>query len=72
VNKQEKASLSCQELGPLMGVTRQTIRNWIDNGDIRALHNGRKFEIPVDEALRILQHYELPVPEWLRNGHAAL
>jgi excisionase family DNA binding protein len=67
--KKEKTSLSCQELGPLMGVTRQTIRNWIDKGDIRALHNGRKFEIPADEALRILQHYELPVPNWLRNGH---
>ena len=51
-----------------MGVSRQTIRNWIDKGDIQALYNGRKFEIPFDEALRILRHYELPVPAWLKEG----
>ena len=70
--EKEKTVLSCQELGPLMGVTRQTVRNWIDKGDIRALHNGRRFQIPVEEALRILQHYELPVPEWLENSHPSL
>ncbi len=64
-------SLSAQQLAPLMGVTRQTIRNWINNGDIRAHHAGRSFRIPVSEALRILHHYDLPVPDWLTDtGHA--
>jgi len=68
--EKNRTALSCQELGQLMGVTRQTIRNWIDKGDIRALFNGRKFEIPCDEVLRILRYYELPIPRWLEEGHA--
>lgn len=56
--------LSTQELGLLLGVTRQTIRNWINKGEIRAFHIGQNFKISVKEASRILMSYGLPVPDW--------
>ena len=57
--------VSTQELGALLGVTRQTVRNWIKKGEIKAFHIGQNLKIPVQEALRILMFYELPVPDWL-------
>lgn len=68
--KTKKEFLSAQELALLMGLSRQTIRNWIDKGDIRALPMGHHLKIPVHEVLRLLRHYGLPVPDWLRNWHA--
>jgi excisionase family DNA binding protein len=55
--------VSTQELGSLLGVTRQTVRNWIKKGHIRAYHIGQNLKIPVREAVRILEHYDLPIPE---------
>ncbi len=63
--------VSTQELGSLLGVTRQTIRNWIKKGHIRAYHIGQNLKVPVREAVRILVHYELPIPEWLSNEDLA-
>ena len=57
--------VSTQELGALLGVTRQTVRNWIKKGEIKAFHIGQNLKIPVQEAVRILMFYELPVPDWL-------
>ncbi len=57
--------LSTQELGSLLGVTRQTIRNWIKKGDVKAFHIGQNLKIPASEAVRILMQYGLPVPGWL-------
>jgi len=57
--------VSTQELGALLGVTRQTVRNWIKKGEIKAFHIGQNLKIPVQEAVRILLFYELPVPDWL-------
>ncbi len=70
--KRKKEFLSAQELALLMGLSRQTIRNWIDKGDIRALQMGHHLKIPVHEVLRLLQHYGLPIPDWLKNWHARL
>jgi excisionase family DNA binding protein len=61
--------VSAQELAPLMGVTHQTIRNWILRGDIRVHRIGHRSKIPVNEALRIPQHYGFPVPGWLKFGN---
>ena len=72
VKKKNREFLSAEELALLMGLSGQTIRNWIGKGDIRAHHAGHKLDIPDDEALRILQHYGLPVPDWLKDGHARL
>ena len=57
--------VSTLELGALLGVTRQTVRNWIKKGEIKAFHIGQNLKIPVQEAVRILRFYELPVPDWL-------
>jgi len=63
--------VSTRELGALLGVTRQTIRNWIKKGHIRAYHIGQSLKVPVQEAVRILVQYELPIPEWLKNEDLA-
>lgn len=67
--KKKREFVSTQELAPLMGLSRQTIRNWINKGDIKAHHMGRKLDIPLDEALRILNRYGLHVPDWLKHRH---
>ncbi len=64
--QKKKEYLSPQQLGPLMGVSRQTIRNWIGNGDIDAFQIGRNWKIPSHEVLRMLRHYGLPIPDWLK------
>lgn len=63
-----KKFVSTQEMGSLLEVTRQTIRNWINKGHIKAYHIGQNLKIPVEEAVRILQHYKLAVPGWLEGG----
>jgi excisionase family DNA binding protein len=64
----KKQFLSTQELGALLGVTRQTIRNWINKGDIQAFQIGQNLKIRIDEAARLLVHYGLPFPEWLEEN----
>jgi len=64
----ENRFLSTQELGSLLGVTRQTIRNWIKKGNIKAFQIGQNLKIPTQEAVRILTHYNLPFPEWLEQN----
>lgn len=63
--------LSTHELGTLLGVTRQTIRNWIKRGEVRAFHLGHNLKIPGEEAVRILTFYGLPVPEGLPGSNAS-
>jgi excisionase family DNA binding protein len=65
----EHRFLSTRELGTLLGVTRQTIRNWIKRGEVRAFHIGQSLKIPSEEAVRILTLYGLPVPHGLDHGH---
>src|SRR4051794_36883748 len=43
-----------EEVAELLGVTPQTIRNWIREGKIRAQRFGRPHLIPVDEVARLL------------------
>ena len=61
----ENKFVSTRELGELLGVTRQTVRNWIKKGDIKAFHIGQNLKIPAQEAVRILMFYGVPVPSWL-------
>lgn len=67
MDKTKRIFLSTQDLASLLGVTRQTIRNWIKSGQIRAYHIGQNLKIPVAEAQRILRQYALPVPDWLEG-----
>jgi excisionase family DNA binding protein len=63
-----KKFISTQELGNLLGVTRQTVRNWVVRGQIRAFKIGQNLKIPKEEAVRILSACEQPIPDWLRSG----
>jgi excisionase family DNA binding protein len=60
-----KRFVSTQQLGDLLGVTRQTIRNWCVKGEIQAFKIGQSLKIPRTEAIRVLKGYRLPVPAWL-------
>jgi excisionase family DNA binding protein len=70
MHQANRTFLSTQDLASLLGVTRQTIRNWIKSGRIRAYHIGQNLKIPVPEAQRILRYYALPIPDWLRGRQA--
>ncbi len=65
MNRREMKFLSTRELGLLLGVTRQTIRNWFLKGQIKAYRIGQNIKIPRAEAVRILQRFDQPIPEWL-------
>jgi len=60
--------ISTKELGELLGVTRQTVRNWILKGEIQAYRIGHNLKIPSSEAVRILRQYQQPVPSWLEGA----
>jgi len=64
MNRRALKFLSTKELGLLLGVTRQTIRNWFLNGQIKAYRIGQNIKIPRAEAVRILEQFEQPIPEW--------
>jgi len=42
------------EVAQLLGVTPQTVRNWIREGKITAIRFGRPHLIPIDEVARLL------------------
>ena len=42
------------EVARLLGVTEQTVRNWIREGKIKAQRFGRPHLIPISEAARLL------------------
>lgn len=65
MSKKEKKFLSTAELGTLLGVTRQTVRNWFLKGQIKAYRIGQNIKIPRAEAIRILTHFGQPIPRWL-------
>lgn len=65
MNRRETKFLSTKELGLLLGVTRQTIRNWFIKGQIKAYRIGQNIKIPRSEVVRILERFEQPIPEWL-------
>jgi len=70
MSKKEKKFLSTAELGGLLGVTRQTVRNWFLKGQVKAYRIGQNIKIPKAEAVRILQHFGQPIPRWLEAEEA--
>jgi excisionase family DNA binding protein len=65
IQSQHKRFVSTKEIGPLLGVSPRTIRNWVKRGDIKAHKIGHCFKITRREAVRILRRYEQPIPkEW--------
>jgi len=65
MHKRNNKFVSTKELGVLLGVTRQTVRNWTIKGDIKAYKIGQSIKIPRTEAIRILRKFEQPIPKWL-------
>jgi excisionase family DNA binding protein len=56
------------EVAQLLGVTPQTIRNWIREGKIAALRFGRPHLIPVDEVARLLNKTPREVVRLLKES----
>lgn len=66
---QTRRFVSTNEMGPLLGVSPRTIRNWIKNGEIRGHKIGHHLKITREEAIRVLRRYEQPIPsKWKGNS----
>lgn len=62
VTNQARRFVSTNEMGPLLGVSPRTIRNWIKTGEIRGQKIGHHLKITREEAIRVLRRYEQPIP----------
>jgi len=61
--------VSTNEMGPLLGVSPRTIRNWIKDGEITGHKIGHHLKITREEAIRVLRRYQQPIPSaWHRNS----
>jgi len=60
--RRAKRFVSTNEMGPLLGVSPRTIRNWINSGEIKGYKIGHSLKITREEAIRVLRRYEQPVP----------
>lgn len=62
---QPRRFVSTREMGPLLGVSPRTIRNWIKLGQIKGHKIGHHLKITKEEAIEVLRRYEQPIPsEW--------
>jgi excisionase family DNA binding protein len=64
IGNETRRFVSTNEMGPLLGVSPRTIRNWIKNGDIKGYKIGHNLKITKEEAVRILRRYKQPIPPW--------
>lgn len=60
-----------EEVARLVGVTDQTIRNWIREGKIKAQRFGRPHLIPVEEVARLLEKTPEEVARLLEKAATA-
>jgi excisionase family DNA binding protein/PAS domain S-box-containing protein len=63
----EKTLFSTPEVAQWLGVFHTTVRRWIERGEIKGIRVGRNYKIPVDEVVRVLDTYSIPLPETLRR-----
>ncbi len=61
----EKTFFSTPELAQWLGVFHTTIRRWVEQGKIKGIRVGRNYKIPVEEAIRVLDEHDIPLPEIL-------
>ena len=61
----EKAFFSTPQLAQWLGVFHTTIRRWVEQGKIKGIRVGRNYKIPVEEAIRVLDEHDIPLPEIL-------
>lgn len=65
-----KTLFSTTEMAEWLGVFHTTARRWIEQGKIKGIRVGRNYKIPIEEAVRVLNHYEIPLPECLSKYQA--
>jgi len=65
-----KTLFSTTEMAEWLGVFHTTARRWIEQGRIKGIRVGRNYKIPIEEAVRVLNHYEIPLPECLSQYEA--
>ncbi len=61
----EKTFFSTPELAQWLGVFHTTVRRWVEQGKIRGIRVGRNYKIPAEEAIRVLDEHDIPLPEIL-------
>jgi excisionase family DNA binding protein/PAS domain S-box-containing protein len=63
----EKTLFSTPEVAQWLGVFHTTVRRWIERGEIKGIRVGRNYKVPVEEVVRVLDTYRIPLPEALRR-----
>ncbi len=63
----EKTLFSTTEVAGWLGVFHTTARRWIERGKIKGIRVGRNYKVPVEEAIRVLNYYKVPLPGPLKN-----
>lgn len=63
----EKTLFSTPELAQWLGVFHTTARRWIEQGKIKGIRVGRNYKVPADEAVRVLEEYQIPLPAILKR-----
>ncbi len=63
----EKTLFSTPELAQWLGVFHTTARRWIEQGKIKGIRVGRNYKVPADEAVRVLEEYQIPLPSILKR-----
>lgn len=61
----EKTFFSTPELAQWLGVFHTTVRRWVEQGKIKGIRVGRNYKIPAEEAIRVLDEHDIPLPEIL-------
>ncbi|MBW2317729.1 MAG: excisionase family DNA-binding protein [Deltaproteobacteria bacterium] len=63
----EKTLFSTTEVAGWLGVFHTTARRWIERGKIKGIRVGRNYKVPVEEAIRVLNYYKVPLPGPLKT-----
>ncbi|OEU45277.1 MAG: hypothetical protein BBJ60_02205 [Desulfobacterales bacterium S7086C20] len=63
----EKTLFSTTEVAGWLGVFHTTARRWIERGKIKGIRVGRNYKVPVEEAIRVLNYYKVPLPGPLKS-----
>jgi len=63
----EKTLFSTTEVAGWLGVFHTTARRWIERGKIKGIRVGRNYKVPIEEAIRVLNSYKVPLPGLLKD-----
>lgn len=57
---QEREYLTTEEIAEILKVTTKTVRNWLQNGDLRGIRLKGSWRVPKSEFERFLKEKEAP------------